>query len=155
MFLVVHASLGAILGNAIGEPAPALVVGMGSHFVLDMVPHGDEVIGRQLAKGNYTKLLAALAVIDCLGAFSIVTLFWLAGLLPQAVGAFSGALGAVLPDVFAGLSEVSKGKLWPRYAKLHERNHRLLGREVSFVVGGLLQFLTLLTFWLYRASLIF
>lgn len=154
MYLLVHASVGAVVGERIHLPVLALGAGFLSHFLLDIIPHGDEASGRELFKAGRRHWVVLLACLDLLAAFSVVTTLWLAGLLPNALGAMSGALGAVLPDVLAGLSEFSARKLWPDFLRLHNWAHRLLGFEVPSLVGGIIQLLTILSAWFVQAAAI-
>jgi hypothetical protein len=41
MTLTTHATLGAVIGRATGNPVLAFIFGFISHFLIDMVPHGD------------------------------------------------------------------------------------------------------------------
>ncbi len=143
MFLIVHATAGAALGQLMPTPLSAFTGGFLSHLVLDMIPHGDEIIGRTFSKKGGTKWLAALAIFDALAAFSVVTMLWLGGAFPNPYTAFVGALGAVLPDVLCGISELSHRKLWPDFVNFHNRNHELLNAPVSTRVGFTGQVITL------------
>lgn len=154
MYLTVHATIGAVLGERVDPPLAGFLLGFASHFLADVVPHGDEWVGRTLAQPGRVRWLAALALIDGLAAGSLVTLLWLGGAFVNPVGAFSGALGAVLPDVLAGFSDLSQGKLWPAYVRLHNRSHRLLGREVPLPVGGAMQLCLLAALCLFEAGLL-
>lgn len=155
MFLVVHASAGAVLGSYIGVPAPAAALGFLSHFLLDIIPHGDETLGKQFIDAKRHGWLAVLAVLDAVAALSLVSLVTLSGVLPNPTAAFAGAVGAMIPDILSGFTIVSKDKFLPDFDRLHERNHRLLGIEAPVLIGGALQAATLilvfsLPLWLFR-----
>ena len=45
MFLSNHAAVGALLAVHTDNPASAFVLGYFSHYLLDMIPHGDEKVG--------------------------------------------------------------------------------------------------------------
>ena len=143
MFLIVHAAAGALIGESLNPPLLSFASGIGSHALLDIIPHGDEIIGRLFVRKGCIKWLVALAFIDVLAAASLVVVLWMAGLFPNAAGALAGALGSILPDVLVGLSELSHGKLWPDFTKLHMANHRLLGVEVPVLFGFSIQAITL------------
>jgi hypothetical protein len=143
MFLLVHATVGAVLAELLPVPAAA-AAGFASHFVVDAVPHGDEWIGRELARPGRLHWLVALALLDGLAALSFVTILWVSGLFQNSAGAFSGALGAMLPDALVGASELSNGRLWSGFARRHTQSHQLLGYELSLPVGAAVQLLTML-----------
>ncbi|OGL87296.1 hypothetical protein A3I40_03740 [Candidatus Uhrbacteria bacterium RIFCSPLOWO2_02_FULL_48_12] len=144
MFLIVHATVGAMIGDNLEPPAVGFLAGLLSHFFLDAIPHGDELLERELARPGRIHWLAALAILDGLAAISLVVVLWLGGFLNNAAGAFGGAVGAILPDVFLGLSELSKKKLWPDFLRFHDWNHRIINIELSLYFGGLIQAAVLL-----------
>lgn len=150
MFLVVHASLGAVIGSQVQSPYVAAPLGFLSHFLIDIIPHGDEAIGRLFIKSGRHMGLVFLAVVDALSALCLITLLWMAGLLPNAIGAFVGAVAAMVPDILSGFTIVSKGKFLPDFDWVHGLNHRLLGFEAPFWAGGSVQMITLVSIWTYQ-----
>lgn len=142
--MIVHATVGAIIGDNLEPPIVGFFGGLMSHFFLDVIPHGDERIGRAFENPGKMRWLAFLAVLDGLAAFSLVTILWLGGFLNNAIGAFGGALGAVLPDVLVGFTEVFKKRLWPGFVRFHDWNHQLINTELSLYFGGLVQAAVLL-----------
>ncbi len=148
MFLIVHASVGALVGEQIDSPLLAFVLGIFSHFIIDIIPHGDEGVGRTFVDGKQHSWLAALAFLDAATALCLVSLMWLHGLLPNYLSAFAGAVGAMVPDILSGIALLSKKKILPDFDRFHAWNHRLLGLEAPFWVGGLVQGMTLMAVWL-------
>jgi len=144
MFLIVHASVGAVLGEQMNQPVAAFGAGVISHFLVDMIPHGDEVIGRRLFQKGRKHLIVALAVLDVAAASLLIITLLLVGLLTNATAAVIGAVGAVLPDVLQGFSGLADGRLWPRFVALHQWSHRLLNCEVPTYVGFSIQALALI-----------
>lgn len=143
MFLTVHASVGAVLGDQFENPNVAGIVGFASHFVLDAIPHGDERIGAWLIAPGHTFWVGVLFLLDIITAFAILSLFFVSGLLHNPIAAFTGALGAVLPDVLVGFSEL-KQKFFPDFKAFHNAAHLLLKNPVSPVTG---YFVQVVTFW--------
>lgn len=144
MFLIVHAAVGAVVGDNLKNPLIGAAAGMASHFLLDAIPHGDERLGRELFKPGRIRWLVALTALDGLAAIALVTVLWLAGFLPNALGAFGGAVGAILPDALVGLSELSKKKLWPEIVRFHDWAHQFFKIELPLYIGGLIQAAVLL-----------
>ena len=144
MFLTVHAAAGAVLGRFIGNPLLAFLLGAASHFVLDMIPHGDESIQRwKWFKTRRGRIIAA-AVIDWLFLAG-----WLAFLVKgtpinQLAGALAGAAGAVLPDMLWGFHELTGTPLLNWYEGMHSNIHYALKRPISFKQGLMLQLALLL-----------
>ncbi len=97
--------------------------------------------------GKHYGLLSFLAVLDAATALCLVTLLWLHGLLPNYLSAFSGAVGAMIPDILSGFVLLSKGKFLPDFQRFHDWNHHVLGLEAPFWVGGAVQIMTLVSVW--------
>ncbi|PJE76169.1 hypothetical protein COV04_01405 [Candidatus Uhrbacteria bacterium CG10_big_fil_rev_8_21_14_0_10_48_11] len=150
MFLTVHASVGAVFGDALGDSRIAFGAGFASHFLVDAIPHGDERIGRQFVTGNHKMLLALLLFIDVTVAFLLLTLFWMYGFIQNPVAAYSGALGAVLPDILSGLTAVSKERLWPAFTRFHNAAHQFFKQEFTPLSGYVIQTATFAAVWLTR-----
>src|SRR3989338_1325862 len=117
MFLIVHASVGAVIGDSLESPAVSFLAGFLTHFLVDIIPHGDERSGRELLRPGRRHWLVILAIIDGLAAISLVAVLWLGGFFVNALGATSGALGAIMPDVLAGFFELSHRKLLPHFSR--------------------------------------
>ncbi len=116
MMVSLHALLGATLSRLCPGPKQAFLLGLGSHFVADMIPHRDLDVLREGI------LLAG--VMTALG-------------YTQGVNSreFAGAVGAILPDAesaVAALTDLEDGKLiLPNHSLLH-------GREVNSIRGQVL-----------------
>src|SRR3989339_856901 len=48
MFITPHTSLALWISTRITDPLLAFILGVVSHFVLDIIPHGDEQLGRHI-----------------------------------------------------------------------------------------------------------
>lgn len=135
MFLVVHAAVGALAGNAVDRhPAAAFALGVISHFFADMIPHGDENMYEGYKNG--TKVTRALLYVglDALAtAALIVFIFTRPDLFAAPLSVAMGVLGGLMPDVMVAIVELIKPKNdrwfsrklnW--YHKFHMRNHHFL-----------------------------
>lgn len=120
MTLTTHATLGAVIGHAVGNPALAFVFGFISHFLIDMIPHGDTGLAdnfRVHKRGR--KQAVAYVMVD-----AIVALFFVLILANtrdlESVRTFSwGIVGSVLPDLLVGLSDIAKTPLLAWFTKMH------------------------------------
>lgn len=124
-----HAVVGAVIATKIGNPALSLPLALASHYVLDLLPHWNPHLNRELTKrgrisGRTTLFVAADVVVSLLAGFYIAS-----QALPD-TGRFAviiaGAFLAVLPDVIEG----------PYFFMGYK--HPLLARLVKF--QGLVQF---------------
>lgn len=140
MFLTVHAAAGAVLGRYLNNPLLAFLLGAASHFVLDMIPHGDESIQRwPLFKTRRRRIIAA-AVIDFL-ILSVFLAFWVKGsAIHELPSMLAGAAGGIFPDTLWGFHELTGTPLLDWYEGLHSRIHyNFRKRKVKLKQGLLLQ----------------
>ncbi len=77
-----HALVGALVGTLVRRPGAALIAGVASHAVLDVIPHRDDLEGPTL-------------ILDGCGALAVLACTLLLG----RAGATDGVLGGVLPDL--------------------------------------------------------
>jgi len=111
----VHASIGAALGRAIGNPFIAFIVGVGSHIIGDVIPHHDMDIG------EVPLVFSTLAQVGRVHGWKSPE-FW-------------GALGAVCPDFEHIPYELRKDprRFWPMKEKwIPTHNGRLPHRKWPF-----------------------
>jgi len=132
MFLAVHAAVGALAGNAVGHPSSALVLGLVSHFFLDMVPHGDEKLYHGFNNGQRFKPVLYVAL-DAAVTVILIAVFFLRQDFFSPVNVSLGVVGGLLPDLLVGLSKIFKprknrGLVWrlARFEQFHMRNHHFL-----------------------------
>jgi hypothetical protein len=106
MILTTHAVVGAGLASFVPEhPAVAFVVGFGSHFILDAIPHVDYPIrsrsinpriGAPMAFDR--ALLQDILTIGFDGLFGVVAALFLFSSTTNFWAILLGAVGAMLPD---------------------------------------------------------
>lgn len=149
MYLTVHAAAGAAIGQFIANPWLAFVLGFFSHFILDIIPHGDEGIKHwKLFKTNLQRIAAA-TIIDFL-ILSAMACYWLINSsIAEFPGMLYGMAGAVLPDTLWGFHEITGTPLLNWYSKLHSNLHHIFKKPLALRHGFLIQIplLALLT-WL-------
>ena len=144
MYLVIHAAVGGAVGDYLAAPAVSALAGFSSHFLLDIIPHGDERSGRVFLMTGNRRWFILLAMMDGLAAISLVIILWLGGFYNNVNGAMLGAAAAILPDFLVGMSDIFKNKLWPDFVAFHERNHCLINYELPMALGGVIQAAVLL-----------
>lgn len=158
MFLAVHASVGALAGNAIGHPAAALLFGVVSHFFLDMIPHGDDAFYRiYFVEGRGQRRIKIYAAADIVLTAALIPLFFLQRDFFSPVSVALGIAGSLLPDLLVGLSILfpprrAAGFFWrlDRFKAFHRWNHALLigrfsrmKRDIPLISGLILQTIAL------------
>ena len=157
MFLTVHAAAGLSVATFTGNPFIAFVLGFFSHFLIDMIPHGDEKIDAFTNRWTRKHRIAALAVIDIVIAAVPFFLFLKPLILANPAVSLMGALGGMMPDFIQGLAMFKKHKLLTLYERWHRWAHTLLKQEIPFRYGIIVQlsFLTLLLYPLVTEKFIF
>ena len=103
MFLTGHALAGVFISQKVGHPAWAFLIGFLFHFVLDIIPHGDEYISEWINLRNKIKRTLMVILIDVV-VLSLFTVFLFFKVdLPQLSILLAGVIGSILPDVFANV----------------------------------------------------
>ncbi len=164
MFITVHAAAGIIIGKQIDNPIIAFVVAIISHFILDIIPHGDQKLGKKFFGlrfgGNELtdaeKSLKAIALYGLIDAFSLIFLIlYLFRNFPilDSDSVTWGIIGSILPDMLVGLYVIGKFKPLKWFYEFHTWNHHLLlnkmKSDIPLKVGMLFQLcLLIIGVWL-------
>ena len=146
MFLTVHGPAGALIGAFAPDPVSAFALGVLSHAVLDVIPHGDRSLGPQCAGPTCThreevRFMSRLAALD--GVIMCGVLAW--ALAPwrgfPALPILAGIVGGVLPDILQGLHKVVPRVRWLDWcARVHDYFHnRIVRCDPPFRIGIIVQ----------------
>jgi hypothetical protein len=127
MLLITHAALGAVLAEIVpGHPMAAFALGMASHFLVDIIPHGDSKLYKGFISGAKKRRAIAYVTTD-----AIVTLFFVLFLFntefyTNRLTMTLGIIGGVLPDLLVGLYELARvpGLRW--FHRVHFFFHNLI-----------------------------
>lgn len=150
MYLTVHATAGLALARLSPYPPLTFILGLASHVLLDIVPHGDE----HLTPSHFTparrlKRMLGAAAIDAFVLAGYLSIYvWLA--LPGAAGAnaAAGVAGALLPDAVEGLYLVAKVRWLEPYHRLHVKLQSALGHKIDWAHGLFVQVMVFTALWL-------
>lgn len=97
-----HIYVGAAIATKVANPMLAVPLALGSHFVLDMLPHWNPHINREIKQyGTPTKKSKFLILFDsCFGLFSgVLIAFSFYPDIAKALAVLLCCFAAVLPDV--------------------------------------------------------
>lgn len=146
MFLSVHACAGAIIGRFSPNPIVAFALGLISHFLLDIIPHGDLKVYDTYRSGKILRRMVAIIALD--GIFSIyVAILVLIGnnRFGNEMNIAAGIFGSVLPDLLVMFYEVTKVKALKKFHEFHFQLHRIIAgrKEVPYVFGIAYQLIAL------------
>lgn len=115
MLLITHAVTGAALAGIQKSIPAGFLIGLVSHYLLDMIPHYDHNVEPLLQKTDKGGLRKTLALIALDGLASIIVpllLFWPAN-LAQFLIISAAIIGSILPDFLQGVTLV-----FPRHKAL-------------------------------------
>lgn len=151
MFLTAHAAVGVAAATLITkDPTTGFAVGLVSHYLADLVPHGDEDAGAWCKKGNEVKRLFGITLIDAVvwcavlvGAFLYAGFSWLV---------LAAALGSALPDVMWGLEKVAGRRLFGPHSRFHTWNHNHFNIRMPLWAGLLFQVTVSVVLWMVILS---
>lgn len=127
MLISTHVLSGALLGRALGRPAPALLTGIASHLVLDRLPHWG--LGEGWPPPDMDDASYAIAVRDGLAARPVQRHRWGLALIAAALRVtaaehrpqvLAGIVGACLPDLDKPGRRFLDRSPWPKwFDRLH------------------------------------
>lgn len=139
MTMSTHVAVGAAIGLAVNQPITGFALGFISHFLLDIIPHGDTKLSEthlskdksSLGAYTYVALDNVIAIYLLLTAINLVN--------KEYIWALSmGVAGSILPDVLVGIYEASKKKIAKGFYRMHLKIHNLISGKVGdipLVVG--------------------
>lgn len=135
MTLAVHASVGMLVGRLTGNPLLAFLGGFISHFLLDMIPHGDEYLLHNYHKKHRVKISVAYIVVDLAITAIMLGFLFTQGIVARSFAGFAGwmgAIGGLAPDFLVGIHELvpRKFKLLAKYVDFHHHNHHILIKKI-------------------------
>ena len=142
MFITTHAVLGALIAQHLpGNPFAALVLGMASHFISDIIPHGDTNLYKNYISGRKVKTSIAYVTIDGICTTLFVLFIFNLGLGDAKLAITMGIIGGVLPDLLVGIYEVFhvRGLNW--FHRLHFFFHNMVSEthDMTFASGFAMQ----------------
>lgn len=136
MFLTPHAAAALWIGTRTNDPLLAFALGFASHFMMDIIPHGDETLGQHhiTKRGKYF-YLAKVALVDLVLAVSLV-IFYIYRKPEMSKDVVAWAVfGSWLPDFLWLANIVLKMKILYLYTRIHNRIHQLIDWRYSPVYG--------------------
>lgn len=177
MLTTTHVLASIVISQHTPNPFWAFLIALISHYILDLIPHGDEYIHNWIKAGPFRKRVFYFLLID----LGILTVFlitvYLKAQLPNPKTLIFAIIGGTLPDIIF----VSHGFIYQKYIirkqrkkwrslfrkylkiehllrnheKFHEFLHSVLHLKASLEYGIVIQlfFITLfllLTFWISR-----
>ena len=135
MTFTTHVAIGATIGSLIGNPLLGFLLGLISHFLVDMIPHGDNNLADRYRANKKKRMGVAYVTVDA--ACAILLLMSIVSGRPNGTDniAFSAAVvGSILPDLLVGLKELfSKSKILKGFYRVHFFFHDFFSRKYGDV----------------------
>ncbi|MEY4744925.1 MAG: hypothetical protein RL272_870 [Candidatus Parcubacteria bacterium] len=150
MYLIGHAAIGMTLAAGTNEPVLAFGIGWLSHYLADLIPHGDEDAGEWVKRGHEVKRLLALVGIDSM--LLLAAYAWFVAHRGFSPAPLAAALGSAIPDVMWGLEKVFKRNLFGWHERLHHKNHNYFRVRMPLWAGLAFQGALTALLW-YRLTL--
>ena len=156
MFLTVHTTAAIAIGAQITNPAGAFLAGLVSHYILDVIPHGDETKWPNVTNGQ----LAKLALFDHMAlVINLSALLVLKPGLDLTAPMALAILGSVAPDYLMALYRLTTSYtalFWQKLQKIIgplEKFHHLIHFHIikydpPFWVGAILQATIMAALWI-------
>lgn len=152
MTLTTHAVIGAVIGAATGNPLLAFTAGFISHFLVDIIPHGDrELYNNHKSKTKHRRAYAYVTV-DAIVAIIVVALMIASSHHTLSMPIALGIIGSVLPDLLIGLYEGFHIKSLTWFHRFHFFFHNMASDKygdvpLRYALVGQLMFVVLVQPW--------
>lgn len=131
MTLTTHATIGAVIGAATGNPFLALAAGFVSHFLVDMIPHGDSELYKKHKSKTAGKAAVRFVTIDAIIAIIVVALMVALSSHTLSLAVALGVIGSILPDLVIGIQDGFKIGWLKWFTKLHFFFHNMISKKTG------------------------
>lgn len=129
MLVTNHVLSGALIGAVVRRPAAAFTTGVGSHFVLDSMPHW--------GKWRDKRAFLRVAVPDGLLGLAVIGVFTALAPPDRRIGVMAGMAGAALPDMDKPWRLVFGHSPWPAAVdRFHSGIQREAGRRAHYELAA-------------------
>lgn len=147
MFLTIHASSGIFIGSQISTPWLAFLLGFVSHLIIDIIPHGDDKLGKHWPRLVKIKRLSLIVAVDMIGVILLSYYLFYQNFIDLTPSIILAIIGAILPDYIWGFHEITKDRIsgWIS-SNILDRFHFLCPYRVSILTGIFIQLATLAIF---------
>lgn len=136
MFITPHTAVAIWISTRIADPVLAFILAIVSHFVLDIIPHGDEQLDEHIEdKKKKFFYLMKVASVDVALAVLLIYFFVNHGPTVNFYVLYSAIFGAWLPDIAWISIEYFKLNKFYWYIIYHEKVHNLINWQYSIIYG--------------------
>ena len=129
MTLTTHAAIGAAIGTFVASPVEGFLLGALSHFLVDMIPHGDNQLADLFRLHKKKKLAVAYVTIDAAIAILFILAMFAARTTDTNVAFAAAIAGSIMPDLLVGLADATKYKPLKKFYTFHFFFHDFFSRK--------------------------
>lgn len=162
MTLSTHAIVGVLIAQWSGDPILGFFLALSSHYLLDMVPHGDEFVYWRYIHNKNDVVAKSVATVDSVILATLITL--LLSYTPDVAAGhliLAGAIGGILPDLLITTESVVRRRkpksgwlspfIWliDQHYRIHMFFHQLFFLPIRFRFALFIQLLALSLFVVY------
>jgi len=148
MIITPHFLVGAALGTMVKSLPVAFALGVGSHLILDAIPHVDPGTFQEIIRGRWPRWFYYFTILDFAATFLIIYFF---RHRPDFSLIIAGGLGGILIDIIDNIPFPVLDE-WPVFKQVHlvhQAFHYYIKKENWYwgiigqviVIGGSLWFL--------------
>lgn len=144
-----HAVIGIAIGSLMPNPVLAFVTGFASHFLADLIPHGDAHHFPDFKKNRHRTWSVGIVIFDVLGTLSLLLYVFLQRKLLAPLTVASAVVGSLLPDLLTDLHVGLPNIITRHFARFHFWNHDLIARrfrDLATIPGLVIQIALFLIF---------
>jgi glycerol-3-phosphate acyltransferase PlsY len=133
MFVVTHVLMGGLIGENTPTPIVAGALGVASHFILDLIPHGDSYLYYDYKEGKGVAKSLVYTIVDAV--LAVVVLVYMLEIAPYASrGTMVCAIvGAIIPDALVALAEIIPIRPLIWFANAHMRIHDSVSDRIGHI----------------------
>jgi hypothetical protein len=130
MFLTVHSATGLLIGQYVKNPLLAFLGGFISHYIFDIIPHGDTQVPKQYQNLVYITLAG---IIDLAAMISYLLIFMLFTNHLLSLSQIFAILGCLLPDCLQFIYYLyPRQKTIRKIQSIHNLFHELITKKFEF-----------------------
>jgi len=139
MFISVHAAVAMVVGKTVASSPLAFILGFVLHFVLDIIPHGDEKLGKKffgIEVGKFKqhddfKPLALYGSLDACFLGIFLAFMFKNFEFVRADNVVWAIFGGIIPDVLVAFYKLYNIKPLKWFYDLHNANHFILLKRLK------------------------
>jgi hypothetical protein len=133
MTMTTHVAIGAAIGTFIDEPVLGFSLGLVSHFLVDIIPHGDSKMAERYADGNKKEKALAYfyGVLDYFAAIYLLLTLFNIGTFSSKTAFTAAIAGSILPDLIVVIYEGAKINALTWFHKMHFFFHDAISKRTG------------------------